>query len=208
MQTDVSVKKPTRRSALGPYVSTPSASFTPVPSSKRPGSGPRHGSNEHGRPAEHAPRSAREHGIDRSGQGPGSDPQTRLRWTPRASRRDLMRRGIGLDQLSQGATARPSPGADITGRGLDLLNVDVRVERDREEVVGRVAGGQTARAPVIWNADVVDGPAVDSERLHSLGYQHARLDRRPRRHDRGPAAVLEPALVRQLGRDFAEERRL
>ena len=61
-----------------------------------------------------------------------------------------------------------------------------------------------ARAPVIGQADLVQPARPDGQRRQALGDHHARLDGCAQGHDRHPAAVLEAALARQLGRDLAE----
>src|SRR5207248_10937526 len=53
---------------------------------------------------------------------------------------------------SSRTTARP----DVARRSLHLLDVHVRIQREREEVVGGVAGREAARPPVVRQPDLVD----------------------------------------------------
>src|SRR3982750_4933389 len=55
-----------------------------------------------------------------------------------------------------GRARRAAPGAHVAGTDLALLDEHVRVERDTEEVVGRVAGHQAGIAPVVREPDLVD----------------------------------------------------
>src|ERR1041385_7348032 len=99
-------------------------------------------------------------------------------WSPWRFLREV---GIALDELPQLRAARPPAGPDVAARSLDLLDVHVRVEGDREEVVRRGSRREPASAPVVGNAPLVQPPPLDDERLEALGHEHARLDRRARR---------------------------
>src|SRR4051812_43737999 len=109
---------------------------------------------------------------------------------------------VALDERPQCVAAGPSSRTDVTGGCLDLLDVDVGVEHDREEVVARPARRQSAAAPVVGHADLVQLAPLHFERLHPLGDEDAGLDRAPRRDYRRPAAVLEATLASQLGADL------
>ena len=78
-----------------------------------------------------------------------------------------------------------------------------------EQVVGGVAACRARGSPSgrAGRPGGRCGPATCSG-AHPLGDQHPRLDRRARRDDRRPAAVLEPALGGELGADLAEHLRL
>src|SRR4051794_29016139 len=54
-----------------------------------------------------------------------------------------------LDQRAQLRAARPPPWAHVAGRGLELRDVRVEVEHDRQQLVGRVALHQALVAPVV-----------------------------------------------------------
>src|SRR5215472_4379699 len=64
------------------------------------------------------------------------------------------------DQFSQRGPARPPSRADVTGQRLHLLDVHVRVQGQVSELVGRVAGGVTVRAPVVGEPDLVQLAAL------------------------------------------------
>src|SRR5207253_1094639 len=106
---------------------------------------------------------------------------------------------VGLHELRQRRPARTSPRPDVARRRLHLLDVDVRVEDDRVDVVRRVALRQAAVAPVVRQPDLVDLASLHLERRDALGHHDAGLDRSARGDDRRPTAVLEPALLRELG---------
>src|SRR5919199_2984240 len=113
MQTDVSVKKPTRGLTCSPYVVCPSPT------------------------------------ADCALLLAGGDPRVRR------------------DELRQRAAPRAAAGEDVARRRLDLLDVDVRVERDREEVVRRVAGREALAAPVVGQPDLVHLAALHGQRAQA-----------------------------------------
>src|SRR5256714_1692752 len=97
MQTEVSVKKPTRAFASAPYVSS---------------------------------------ALIRAAS---CLPHLRRLLTRRAARLRERLHAQAVDELDERRAARAAAGADVAGEGLHLLDVHVRVEDDRREVVGRVA---------------------------------------------------------------------
>ena len=112
---------------------------------------------------------------------------------------------VGLDQREALRSAGPAPGLDVDGQRLDLLDVRARIQRHRGQLVHRVAARVAVRAPVVGHPDRVHDAPVELQRRHPVGHEHPRLDHAAGGHERRPAAVLEPALGRQLGRDLAEE---
>src|SRR2546421_1758298 len=112
------------------------------------------------------------------------------------------------DQFEQLRAARPSTGPYVAGRRLDLLDVHVRVEGDRGEVVARIAGRQPSRAPVVRHPDLVQSAPLHHDRRHALRNHDTRLDRRARSDHGRPRAVLELSFLREFGRDLDEELRL
>src|SRR5436309_8555832 len=112
---------------------------------------------------------------------------------------------VGLDELEAVRSAWAAARPDVARRDLVLADVHVVVEREREQLVGRVTLDDADAAPVIRRADDVHGAALDDQWLDPRRDQNTRLDRGARGHYRRPASMLEPALGRQLGRDLAEE---
>src|SRR5512133_1091709 len=115
---------------------------------------------------------------------------------------------VPFHELAQLRPARTAARTDVAGARLDLLDVDVRVERQMEEVVRAVARRDAAAAPVIRQSDLVHATTLNLDRSHAIGDHHACLDGRACGDDRRPAAVLETALAREPWGDLAEERRL
>src|SRR4051812_16941681 len=56
---------------------------------------------------------------------------------------------VVLDQGAASGSARAPAGTHVAREGLHLLDVNVRIERQVRELVGRVAGGAAVRAPVV-----------------------------------------------------------
>ena len=114
-----------------------------------------------------------------------------------------------VDELCERLAARPAAGPDAACRRLHLLDVHVRVERHVHEVVRAVAARQEPLAPVVRQARPGASvlPCTVSGGIRFVTSTR-RLDRGARRVDRRPAAVLEPRLLRELGRHLAEHRRL
>src|ERR687887_2001848 len=77
-------------------------------------------------------------------------------------------------ELREVGPAGPSPRLDPDREGLHLLDVHVRVERDRREVVRRPARRQPARPPVVRETDLVRLAALNLNRRDPVGDQHAR----------------------------------
>src|SRR5918912_46541 len=109
-----------------------------------------------------------------------------------------------VDEPHQALAAWPAPGPDVAGRRLVLTNVHVGIEHERGQVVGRITGHDALRAPVIRQTNLVDLPPLDLKRHYAVGDQHARLDSRALSDDRRPSAVLEVALLGELGADLTE----
>src|SRR6266849_380165 len=120
-------------------------------------------------------------------------------WTDRRSCPNPSPPPVVLTELEQRLAPGSAPRADVARCRLVLADMDVPVERDREQLVGRVAGDESHRTPVVWSADQVHRPALDPKRLDPIGHQHTSLDGGTRGNDRGPATVLEPALGRERG---------
>src|SRR3954447_18844250 len=174
MQTEVSVKKPTRAGWSGSYPASPCTS----------GSGP------NSRVVAPSPWKA---GLaeltEVIGSPPRSTPPPLPRPLPSRARlllpgRRLDRRApvaahparlhpgppaVGLDELHQLRPARPAARPDVGGADLVLLDVGVRVQHDAQQVVGRVAGRQPALGPVVGHPDLVHDRAVGQpDRPHPL----------------------------------------
>src|SRR3984957_983779 len=80
-------------------------------------------------------------------------------------------------EFGPGRTSRPATRADVTGRHLAFLNVDVRVKQHRQQVIDRVAGDNALAAPVIRQADLVDDAlAGNPQRPDPPGDQHPGRD--------------------------------
>src|SRR3954447_18723738 len=112
------------------------------------------------------------------------------------------------DEPRQLRAARPAAGEDVAGERLHLLDVNVRVEDDRREIVGRASGRETAGSPVVRQADLVDPLAVEVQRPDAVGDEDARLDRRAGGDDGGPAPIDQVALLGEVRVDLDEHRRL
>ena len=82
------------------------------------------------------------------------------------------------------------------------------IERHVREVVGRAAGRQSARAPVVGKADLVVLASVHAQWSHSVCNEDARLDRRAGGRDGGPTAMFEAALTRKIRVHLHEHLRL
>src|SRR5437764_5426811 len=95
--------------------------------------------------------------------------------------------------VDQSGTGRPAPRADVARTDLALLDERVRVERHAEQVVGRVAGGQTLATPVVRQPDLVHLRPVYPQWTEPLGDQHPRLDGGPPGHHVRPVQMREPA---------------
>src|SRR5436305_14709041 len=67
---------------------------------------------------------------------------------------------VGQDRRAGGAAARP----DVAGADLALLDEHVGVQRDGEQVVGRVAGHQAGEAPVVRQPDLVHDAVLHAQR--------------------------------------------
>src|SRR5919197_6303627 len=65
-----------------------------------------------------------------------------------------------IHELREVGPAGPSPRLDPDRERLHLLDVHVRVERDRREVVRRPARRQPARPPVVGKPDLVRPAAL------------------------------------------------
>src|SRR4051794_5575810 len=111
---------------------------------------------------------------------------------------------VVLDEPVPVGAVRTPAGADVAREGLDLLDVDVRVERQVRQLVGRIAGGAAVRAPVVGKADLVDATAPHAQARQPVGDEDARLDRVAGGHDRRPPEMGEATLGGQLGRDLTE----
>src|SRR4051794_693726 len=112
------------------------------------------------------------------------------------------------DEPGQLRAARPAAGEDVAGERLHLLDVNVRVEDDRREVVGGASGRETTGPPVVGQSDLVNALAVEVQGPDAVGDQDSRLDRRAGGDDGGPAAVDQAAFLREVGMDLDEHRRL
>src|SRR4051794_20324231 len=56
---------------------------------------------------------------------------------------------VVVEEGVEGSSVGPAPGPDVAGGGLDLLDVHVGIQRQREQVVGGVAHREPSRAPVV-----------------------------------------------------------
>src|SRR4051794_37623046 len=112
-----------------------------------------------------------------------------------------------LDELRQLLPARAPAGLDPDRERLHLLDVHVRVERDRGEVVRGAARRQAARAPVVGQADLVGLLTLYLDRRDPVGHEHARLARPAAAVDRRPPPVPETPLGPPLPADLPEQRR-
>ena len=111
----------------------------------------------------------------------------------------------GGDEVEQRRAPRPPAGRMSQVAALYSWMWTFGSSDEREQVVGGVAASRGPAAPVVGQADLVHRAAVDAQRGHPVGDQHARLDRRARGDDRRPAAVVEPALGGELRADLAEQ---
>src|SRR5690349_23886307 len=75
-------------------------------------------------------------------------------------------------QRGAGRAGRPAPGPDVAGERLDLLDVAVRVQAYRGQVVGGVAPAVAVRPPVVRDADLVQPTALHGQRGQPLGDQY------------------------------------
>src|SRR5947208_7854260 len=107
-------------------------------------------------------------------------------------------------QVRPRLAAGPAPRPDVTRERLDLLDVGVRVEAHRGQLVGRVTGAVPRAAPVVGQADLVQPAALDGERGHPLGDQNARIDRVTAGDGHGPAQVVQAPYGRQPRAHLAE----
>src|SRR2546421_2882734 len=119
-------------------------------------------------PASGAPRSLR----SRSCGSLGSPPAGRSRSCPAWSRLHPRPAPVLLQQLKSSPPARAPSGPDVAGGDLVLADVDVVVEHDWKELVGRVAFDDPDAAPVVGRADEVHGPSLDLKRLDPGGHHH------------------------------------
>src|SRR5215212_149975 len=79
---------------------------------------------------------------------------SRLRAPAAAPARAVRALADASDEVEQRLPPRSPAGLDPHRERLHLLDVDVRVERDRRQVVRAAAGRQAARAPVVRQADL------------------------------------------------------
>src|SRR5699024_10258907 len=109
------------------------------------------------------------------------------------------RAGLVLrDEPEEVIAPRPATRPDVAGADLGLLDLDIGVEDDAQEVVRPVSlddGALATDAPVVRQADLVHGPALDRQRRHPVGHEDAGLDRAPGRDDRRPLAVDQALLL-------------
>ena len=82
------------------------------------------------------------------------------------------------------ASAWPPAGRDVAHQPFGFHDPHVRLLGDRDQIVGRVAGDEAARAPVIRQADLVNrcGRSTRSDGMRG-GHERARFDDAARRGD-------------------------
>src|SRR3954453_23915807 len=87
----------------------------------------------------------------------------------------------GVEIVERGAAARTPSRRDVTDQSLAFHDPDVGLFGNGDEIVGRVAGDQALRAPVVRQANLVQHAPVDPQRRHPLRHQRARFDHAARR---------------------------
>ncbi len=106
-----------------------------------------------------------------------------------------------LDEVDEFGTAR-SPARHCGARDvLAVLDEDVGIHRHAEEVVGRIAVDPrpvAADAPVVGQADLVDGASADGQGRHPLGDEDTGLDRSAWGDECRPPIRLEAEFLGEL----------
>src|SRR5688572_21061580 len=145
MQTEVSVKKPTRFGCSSTYPACSDTSGT-GPYSRFPGS----------RPVKAAlaelivvmpASSLRSSSKGRALPCVGGDRVAAVHAHPAGIHSGPA--AVALDEFEQVGPAWAPPGHDVAGADLGLLDVGVRIHDDAQQVVGRVAGGDARVGPVV-----------------------------------------------------------
>ena len=112
------------------------------------------------------------------------------------------------DECGQVGACGPATRAYVAGADLALLDQDVGVERDPEQVVGRVPGHDAALAPVVGQPDLVHHLVLHPQRHEPVGHQHPCLDGSASGDDGGPPSVVQTALGSKLRGHLHEHLRL
>ena len=96
------------------------------------------------------------------------------------------------------------PGTDVAHQSFCFHDADVGFLADGQQIIDDIAGDLSAITPMVRQADLMHGAAINFQGTHARGDQDAGLDGGTRGHDAGPPAVLKMNFRSQFGRNFSE----
>src|SRR6185312_6102435 len=112
---------------------------------------------------------------------------------------------FGVQFIERSFAPRTPPGTNVADKRLGLHDADVRLFRNREQVVYGVAGGEPASSPVIRQADLVNTASLHEEWTHARSHHHSRLNDAARTGNRRISSMLDREFIGHFRRDLAEE---